>query len=144
MRPQSLPAPGGGMPLVQAPASKKSGFVPTIGGIKSGVKKRITRKIQRAAERRLKEMYSNKIKFMIAADRMAPMFVRTAMHDVVDVIWEGLCIEVVRTFEKMIENIDGETNNRALPAPSPRSGPTPSAPRSSICVSPTSTWRFVT
>ena len=32
-------------------------YMPAIGGIKSSVRKRITRKIQRAAERRLKEMY---------------------------------------------------------------------------------------
>lgn len=55
------------------------------------------------------------------------MIVRTAMHDVVDVIWEGLLIEVVRTFEKMIENMGGDSDSTTV-TPSPNVAPMSAPP----------------
>ena len=54
------------------------------------------------------EASTSRIKFMIAAERRVPWLLRQAMHETVDVIWDGVVIEVVRTFEKIIESMDGK------------------------------------
>ena len=68
-----------------------------------GMKRGVLTSLQKRVDKKLKEMYTSKIKLSVTADRRFPWQIRCAVHEIVDEVWFGLHNEVIRTFEKMIE-----------------------------------------
>ena len=88
-----------------------------------GAKRHLYKSIQDRVGRKLVEVYTERIKHTITPDRRYPWFVRVAIHELVDEIWEAVQDETRRAFEKMIEATDANKG-----APSPPRSPPPSPP----------------
>ena len=71
-------------------------------------KKRVYTGLQKMIEARLLDLWQTRLKHSLSSDPRQPWLLRSSIHEVADAVWTNLVEEIVRSFSKMIEDLDLE------------------------------------
>ena len=77
-------------------------------GAQGFAKRKVYSKVQSMVEMKMKSLWERKLKLSLTSDPRMPWFIRSAMHEVGDFLWGNISEELIRAFDKMM---DDDLNN---------------------------------